>query len=405
MTRLMVYAHTPPPLHGQSIMVAYLIDGLKETGQVDLTGDAAAEARPGAIAYVHVNPQISEDLSDIGRWSVRKLTRIFRLIFQAIGARYRYGLDTFYFVPAPPKRAAIWRDWCVLLLCRPFYRRFVLHWHCIGHPEYLKKKLTAPERWLTRLLYDRVALSIAISEYSREEASYFRPRHEAIIPNGIPDPCPDFDAKVWPERQRRGAARASSAYYDVLFLAGRMTEKGLFDAMAAMTKANQVLATKNDSRRLRLTVAGPFEGDEQSRYEAAARGLNATQIAGRAELLTSYKGWVDGATKRQLFIDADCFIFPTFYPSESFGLVLTEAMAAGCAVITTRWQAVPEVLPPGYENLVEPHDVEALAAALLRCMDAPADRSLRDFFLAHFTVDRYVKNMITVLGELPYKNA
>lgn len=408
MTRLLIYAQTPPPVHGQSVMAGLLLEGLSAAGQCDLATEPES-SKSTAIAYYHVNPRISEDLGDIGRWRPRKLFLVFRFIFEAIRARFRHGLDTFYFIPAPAKREAFYRDWCVLFFCRPFFKRLVLHWHCIGQPEFIEKKLTPFEGLLSRLFYGRAALSIVLSNYSREEASYFKSGHTEIVPNGIPDPCPRFDEEVWPERQRRAALRTQAwsgsppqdalFYYEVLFVAGRLTPKGLFDAMAAVTQANRMLADK--PVRLRLTVAGPFEDEaEKARYEAAAKELNATQRKGESAPLAVYAGWADEQKKKSLYRQADCFIFPTTYPAESFGLVLTEAMAHGCAVITTRWQAVPEVLPGAYENLVEPHDITAMAEALLRCAAAPADRSLRDYFLARFTSERFARDMIRVLSKV-----
>jgi glycosyltransferase involved in cell wall biosynthesis len=187
----------------------------------------------------------------------------------------------------------------------------------------------------------------------------------------------------------------------VLFIAGRMTPKGLFDAIDAIKKANDDLEKRGVSWRMRLTVAGKFDDDaERARFEGAARGLDATQQQGADEPLCVYAGWADEEKKKSLYSAADCFIFPTTYPSESFGLVLADAMAHGCAVITTRWQAVPEVLPPGDPNVVEPHDIDAMAEALLRCAAAPADRSLREYFLAHFTRELFVRDMVRVLSEV-----
>jgi glycosyltransferase involved in cell wall biosynthesis len=212
----------------------------------------------------------------------------------------------------------------------------------------------------------------------------FRPRKSVVVPNGVPDSCPEFDAEVLPERQRR--ASGNRKFYEVLFMAGRMTPKGLFDAINAVSMANQ----GSTSLRFRLTVAGPFENQaERDRFDREVRDLDCV-----------YVGWADEAKKRELFRAADCFIFPTTYPSESFGLVLAEAMAHGCAVITTRWQAVPEVMPPGDPNVVEPHDIEAMAAALLRCATVPASRELRDYFLAHFTSKRFVGDMVRVLSDV-----
>jgi len=410
MTRLMIYAQVPPPVHGQSVMVGHLIDGLREAQQIDLESPPGGNAS-GMIAYCHVNPRISEDLGDIGRWRPRKLFLVFRYILAAIRARFRHGLDTFYFVPAPPKRGALYRDWCVLFFCRPFFRRLVLHWHCIGQPGFMEKKLSAPERFLARLFYGGAALSIVLSNYSRGEAAYFNSARIEVVPNGIPDPCPQFDTEVWPERQARAktlaavrkgqAPKGASGYYEVLFLAGRMTPKGLFDAMAAVTRANHLLAENDTPLRVRLTVAGSFDDEEErGRFHDASKVINLTQLPGNHDPLAIYIGWAGEEKKKLLFRGADCFIFPTFYPAESFGLVLAEAMAHGCAVVTTRWQAVPEVLPDDYENIVEPHDIDAMAQALLRCASAPADRSLRDYFLARFTKDRFSQQMIAVLGGL-----
>ncbi|MEI9999666.1 MAG: glycosyltransferase [Verrucomicrobiota bacterium] len=405
MTRLLIYAQVPPPLHGQSAMVAHLLDGLREAGQRDLTAPAPPAGAEPAIAFVHVNPQLSDDLADIGRWRLGKVLSVFRYIAAAIRARFRYGVDAFYFVPAPPRREALYRDWAVLLLCRPFFRRLILHWHCIGQRDFLTRKVTAPERWLAHLCYGGADISITLSKYSEDEASMFHPRRSVIVPNGIPDPCPDFDDTVWPGRRKRaellalGSKAAAPLIYDVLFVAGRMTAKGLFDAMAAVTRVNRRLGERRSPLRMRLTAAGPFQGDEAARFEVAARELNATQLAGVDEPLCVYAGWVNEAKKRELYRRADCLLFPTFYPAESFGLVVAEAMAHGCAVITTRWQAVPEVLPPGDPNVVEPHDIEAMATALLRCAAAAPTRALRDRFVAHFTRERFMRGMTGALAQ------
>jgi len=409
MTRVLIYAQVPPPLHGQSVMVQLLVEGLRETGQVDLGNgtDEADGTKKADVAFVHINPQLSHDLADIGRWRPGKILSVFKFVWQAICAKFRYKLDTFYFVPAPPKREALYRDWAVLLLCRLFFPKLVLHWHCIGQRDFFATKLNALERWLGHLCYDRATVSVALSKFSEDEASMFRPKKSVVVPNGIPDPCPQFDAEVWPERQKRAQFLAASAqssagdFYEVLFVAGRFAPKGLFDALKAVHQANAHMDRGGLPRRFRLTVAGPFENQsERDRFDADVRDLNNGFVRQGDAPLCVYAGWADEAKKRELYRAADCFIFPTTYPSESFGLVLAEAMAHGCAVITTRWQAVPEVLPPGDPNVVEPHDIEAMAAALLRGAAAPATRELRDYFLAHFTRDRFVGSMVRILNDV-----
>src|SRR5690606_24891485 len=56
---LLVFAHTPPPVHGQSLMVQTLVDGLPSVAP--------------QIVLHHVNPRLSRNTSDIGRWRPTKL--------------------------------------------------------------------------------------------------------------------------------------------------------------------------------------------------------------------------------------------------------------------------------------------------------------------------------------------
>ena len=46
-----------------------------------------------------------------------------------------------------------------------------------------------------------------------------------------------------------------------------------------------------------------------------------------------YCGFVAGEEKRRLFRESDCFCFPTYYPAESFGIVVIEAMAFELPVV------------------------------------------------------------------------
>ena len=104
--KLLVLAQTPPPLHGQSLMVRTLVEALPAHG----------------VAVHHVNLRLSRDAADIGRWRPAKLWATLAGAFQAIAARFRHGCDTLYYVPAPGKRGALYRDWLVMLLCRTFFK-------------------------------------------------------------------------------------------------------------------------------------------------------------------------------------------------------------------------------------------------------------------------------------------
>ena len=121
--KLLVFAHKPPPHHGQSYMVQLFLEAL-------------AKPEPGEekIEFYHVDARVSTGLDDVGHVRFAKIFLILKYCFQAIFLRLRHGITHFYYVPANPSRAALYRDWIVMALCRPFFRRS----YSIGtHPDWV----------------------------------------------------------------------------------------------------------------------------------------------------------------------------------------------------------------------------------------------------------------------------
>ena len=392
--KLLVFAHIPPPHHGQSYMVKLMLDGFG--------GDCRkAGASTGPVQCYHVNAQVSDNMEDIGTFRFGKLFLIFRYCLEAIWCRIRFGVRAFYYVPAPGKRAALYRDWIVMLLCRPFFRHRVYHWHASGLGDWLQKEGNWFERWLTHRLLGNSTVGLSLAIPSMRDALWFCSDRVEIVPNGIPDPCPDFDTRIRPRRIARVAARrklkagepltgADAAdselhVFRVFYLAHCTKDKGVFDTVDGIRLANAMLKKEGSPLRVRGVIAGAFlfPHEEAELKEAIAR-------ANESEPCVEYAGFVGGEMKQRLLEESDCMCFPTYYSAEGQPVSLLEAMAFGLQIVTTRWRAIPELLPPDYPGFVPAKSPEAVATALQAAMFQDA-RTLRDAFLSHFTIERHVE--------------
>lgn len=84
-----------------------------------------------------------------------------------------------------------------------------------------------------------------------------------------------------------------------------------------------------------------------------------------------YLGYVPETELPQLFAGARLFAYPSLY--EGFGLPVAEAMASAVPVVTSNTSSLPEVAG-GAAILVDPEDVDGLAAAIARGLDDDAWR-------------------------------
>jgi glycosyltransferase involved in cell wall biosynthesis len=404
--KLLIFAHTPPPHHGQSYMVQLLLDALGGDARLAPSSDGPA----GSITCYHLNARYSSGADDIGRVRIGKLFLVLRYSILAIYWRFRFGLDCLYYVPAFPRRAPIYRDWIALGLCRPFFKKTIYHWHAVGLGEWLSREARPWERWITQRTVGFPDVSVVLRPYNRADAEHLGPKRIDVVSNGIPDPCPRFDVEVLPRRLARIAARgrllagqplgaselaaagADAHIFRVLFLGLCYSGKGLFDAVEAIAIAHQQL--RGSRVRVRLTVAGPFRSAAE-RAEFDQR-IQRPDLNDAGEPIVEYRGFVSGAAKERVLVDSDCLCFLTRMP-ESFGLVLLEGMAFGLPLIATDWRNLPEILPPKARGIVEPHAPHQIAAAIVDHLTAGYDPQLRSWFVAHYTDVKFAQNMKRVL--------
>lgn len=365
--KLLVLAHVPPPVHGQSVMVQAMLEGLAQ--------------HPG-LALHHVDFRLSRDTADIGRWRCGKFTSTVRLARQAVREGRHHGCDTLYYVPAPPgKRAALYRDWAVMTMTRPFFRRLVLHWHAAGLSDWLVSKATWPERAMTRALIGRADLSIVLAESLRADAAALGARRIEVVPNGVPDPGP-------PASRPPGLVP-----FQALFLGLCSEEKGVFAAAEAVLAANRSVSAPAEQPRFRLVAAGPFADT------ADAKRMRALTTANPAAI--QHIGFAGSAAKRGLFADSHCLIFPTRYAAEGQPLVVLEALAHDLPVIATRWRALPDIITPECGRLVAGQDAAGLAEALVDLQRSPPPAGLRRArFLHKFTLERHLDSLAAALARL-----
>lgn len=404
--KLLVFAHVPPPYHGQSYAVQRMLNAFGGDQRKRKQQETAESASPFGIECYHVNARFSRDIQDIGEFHATKIFLVPFYCLQAIGCRFRYGVTNMYYVPAPGKKIALYRDWLVMFICRPFFKKIVLHWHAAGLAKWLETSVQIRTRSLTYRLMKNADLSIVLAEFNRCDAEKLTAQRIAIVRAGVPDPCPQFARDILPRRQARVAARkkilaGDSAFADhpaatvnVLYLAHCIREKGLFDAVEGVALANDKLAGEKSPLRFHLTLIGAFVSrtEENELCELIRqRGLQHT-----VECL----GFVSEERKAQALENADLFCFPTYFHAESFGAVIVEAMAFGLPVITTRWRSIPEIFPDGYDGLVDPKSPQQIADALVRLAASDLAESLREIFLCRFTWERHIAGMADAIRSL-----
>ncbi len=212
-----------------------------------------------------------------------------------------------------------------------------------------RSKMLATFQGLLQPFLEKINGRIAVSDLARQVQVEHLGGDAVVIPNGV-DVASYSAAGPLPGYPRSGGT--------VGFI-GRFEEprKG----MATLLDALRILVV--DRPDLQLLVAG--SGDEQELMELAG------DFAGHVRPL----GLISTADKASLLHSVDLYCAPNT-GGESFGMILTEAMSAGCPVIASDLDAFSRVLSGGAAGVLSPvGDPVALAGAIASLLDDPVRRA------------------------------
>ncbi|WP_229398358.1 glycosyltransferase family 4 protein [Micromonospora okii] len=223
------------------------------------------------------------------------------------------------------------------------------------HTAMTRSRVLAAAQGVLQIVLERITARIAVSALARKVQVEHMDGGAVEIPNGVTvakfshaAPLPGWPGECGPGRG------------GTLGFLGRFTEprKGfpiLRDAFVELAAARP---------GLRLLVAGPGEPDDLlGRFPAALRDR------------VTFLGLVSEADKARMLRSVDLYVAPNT-GGESFGMILTEALAAGATVVASDLDAFRRVLDGGRAGLLFPTgDAAALGSALTDLLDDPARRA------------------------------
>lgn len=351
----------PPPVHGVSVMSKLIKDSrlLNDTFKCD-----------------YINLATASSVDNLQKNSASKyfltLSIYFKVIAKLFSTRYSKVYITLF-----PYGFSFYKDGLVILLCRLFGYKPLVHLHTYGFKKTSEKSKF--RKRIYRYIFKKTEV-ICLSDLLVEDIEDLYEGKVYILPNGIPQVNFENNYSVKEENPVR-----------LLYLSNLIKGKGILVLMDA------VCLLKRSGYRFHLRVAG---SEHDVTYSMLEEFITKNDLKDEVSLV----GPKFNEDKFEEFRSADIFILPSNY--DTFGLVLLEAMQFGVPCISTRMGAIPEVLGEDRGIVIPEINPEELEKAILFLIKNPDKRktmSTRSFeyYKSHYTVPVFEKGMLAILNGQP----
>lgn len=227
------------------------------------------------------------------------------------------------------------KDLLILRIAKKYKIKSVIHFH-FGRIPILQKK----NNWEWKLLLmvvTKADCSIVMDQCSFEVLSQYNEHKVVFLPNPVAPRISDIVAKNFSLTQKEG---------NILFVGHVIKSKGIFELITAFKKIND--------KNLKLRIVGHIEQEMRDTIQPLINGN--IEIIGEEPY--------DDIIKDMLYCDV--FVLPSY--TEGFPNVILESMACGCAIISTKVGAIPELLHEDshgkYGILIHPQNEKELFDAL-----------------------------------------
>lgn len=362
-SKILFILHLPPPIHGAAMMGKYM----EESKLINSSFDCYC-----------INLATAEDLSDIGRFGLKKAGKFLSLLRHIRLAVKNIRPDLVYITPNACGNA-FFKDFIVVQMLKAMGCRVIAHYHNKG-------VATCQYKWLYNFLYKRFFKNLKVillaEALYRDVAQYVNRKDVYICPNGIPESLTEE-----PE------ARRGNRVTQLLFLSNLLISKGVFVLLDAL----EIVKEKGYDFVCQLV------GGETSEINAArlAEEVEKRDLKDRVV----YVGRKVGKEKDTFLRQADIFVFPTYYHNECFPLVLLEAMEYRLPVVSTHEGGIADIVEDGGTGLIcERQNAGSLAGCIIRLLD---DEVLRirmgnagyEKFHREFTLEKFEYRMTDIFHQ------
>ncbi len=228
------------------------------------------------------------------------------------------------------------------------------HTHLPKYLEHYGMGMLEPLLWeLLKAAHNQARLNLCTSTAMVQELSEKGIQHTDLWQRGV-------DTELFRPELRQQATRdkllgGHSDTGKLLLYIGRLS------AEKQIERIRPVLEAIPDAR---LALVG--DGPHRQQLEAHFRGLPATFV-----------GYLAGEELASAYASGDAFVFPS--STETLGLVLLEAMAAGCPVVGANRGGIPDIVSDGVNGCLYDPDgkdggANSLTAAVQRLLGDPQQR-------------------------------
>jgi glycosyltransferase involved in cell wall biosynthesis len=229
------------------------------------------------------------------------------------------------------------------------------HTHLPKYLEHYGMGMLEPLLWeLLKAAHNQALLNLCTSTAMVQELSEKGIQHTALWQRGVDTDLfrPELRSQAMRERLLGGRSDTGQ----LLLYIGRLSAEKQIERIRPVLDAMP-------NARLALVGDGPFRQQLETLFAGSA---------------TQFVGYLAGEELAAAYASADAFLFPS--STETLGLVLLEAMAAGCPVVGANRGGIPDIVTDGVNGcLYEPNGpnggADSLRAATQRLLGDPAQRN------------------------------
>lgn len=224
------------------------------------------------------------------------------------------------------------------------------HTHLPKYLEHYGMGMLEPLLWeLLKAAHNQAQLNLCTSTAMVEELREHGIQHTALWQRGVDTEL--FRPELRSEAMRERLLGRHGASDSLLLYIGRLSAEKQIDRIRPVLEALP-------GSRLALVGDGPYRAQLEKIFEGTA---------------TTFMGYLAGTDLASAYASADAFLFPS--STETLGLVLLEAMAAGCPVVAANRGGIPDIVSDGVNGcLYEPDESGSLTAATQRLLGDPSRR-------------------------------